>query len=304
MGRLERDLNWKLVYVGGEETIFDNVNVEKLSMLLMENLFKGLSYKKYDDMYWLDEELGINGGGLYPIKGDAAVVMKYKWALNHDSKVHVYFEHPVDKAVTVEVVDLDDNNFVPPQVPPAANTPKKNRIKKRANRTPTPKKKPANRKPAQAKQNLQPKLKEEVDIPRSQPPPLTQSQPQPESQSELQPQPQPQTQTSTAPKPNRRAAYKRPAPSGQQFVKGNKDGAPKIYVPIEDPNSSDSDPGYHGYESEELADPDNDEEEKEKDESSWPQGNPGASWGSVHLELGMEFGTLDEYKRAVRKFNI
>ncbi|QHO42133.1 uncharacterized protein DS421_5g151610 [Arachis hypogaea] len=39
-------------------------------------------------------------------------------------------------------------------------------------------------------------------------------------------------------------------------------------------------------------------------EGVWPQENPIAPFGQVHLELGMEFATMDEFKSSVRKYNI
>ncbi|MED6125453.1 hypothetical protein PIB30_068697 [Stylosanthes scabra] len=101
-----RDSKLNLVYDGGEETAFDNVNPEKLNLMVMKELFKGLGYTEYDYMYWLDEEVGLNGGGLNIITGDLSVVIIGEWALKHESQVHVYFEHPVDKAV--EFVNLEE----------------------------------------------------------------------------------------------------------------------------------------------------------------------------------------------------
>ncbi|XP_016199287.1 uncharacterized protein LOC107640263 [Arachis ipaensis] len=116
---------------------------------------------------------------------------------------------------------------------------------------------------------------------------------------------------SRAKQKNRRNSYKRPAPSGQIFVQRGIGEAPKIFVPRVTSDSSesdddDSDLDYHQYESEELHNPysldcDND---YEAERIVWPQGNPNAAFGSVHLELGIKFETMDQFKRAVRKFNI
>ncbi|RYQ95231.1 hypothetical protein Ahy_B08g090295 [Arachis hypogaea] len=81
---------------------------------------------------------------------------------------------------------------------------------------------------------------------------------------------------------NRRNSYKRAAPSGQAFVQGGKGEAPKISVP----HTTNCDSDY------------------EAERTVWPQGNPNVAFGSVHLELGIEFETMDQFKRAVRKFNI
>ncbi|MED6202121.1 hypothetical protein PIB30_102126, partial [Stylosanthes scabra] len=197
MGKLERDLNMNLAYAGGQETYFDYVNLEKLNMMIIKDLFVGLGYNEYDYMYWLDEEMGLNGGGLNMITGDLAVVI-------------------MDRAVEVHVLD-DDSNRVQPQPPPKEDTPKKmKRVKTSVKRTPTPKKRALSRnsrKIGQASQNFVHKLSdlttktqpiiqehinptaEELDISQSQPPKETQSQPQGQSQSQPQPESNPQTQS-------------------------------------------------------------------------------------------------------------
>ncbi|MED6138743.1 hypothetical protein PIB30_077348, partial [Stylosanthes scabra] len=143
------------------ETYFDYVNPEKLNMMIMKDLFVGLGYNEYDYMYWLDEEMGLNGGGQNMITRDLAVVMMGNWALNHEIVVHVYFEHPIDRAVEVHVLD-DDSNHVQPQPPPKEDTPKKmKRVKTSVKRTPTSKKRALSRnsrKIDQASQNFVHKL--------------------------------------------------------------------------------------------------------------------------------------------------
>ncbi|MED6176473.1 hypothetical protein PIB30_088518 [Stylosanthes scabra] len=113
-------------------------------------------------------------------------------------------------------------------------------------------------------------------------------------------------------KKSKRASYKRPPPTGQKFVHGKRGEAPKIFVPRVSPDATDSDddsdadPDYHQYESEDLHSPlssDCDDECHLEDEV-WPQSNPEARFGLVHLELGMEFATMKEFQRAVGIFNI
>ncbi|XLT83678.1 hypothetical protein HN873_005431 [Arachis hypogaea] len=108
------------------------------------------------------------------------------------------------------------------------------------------------------------------------------------------------TQESRAKQRNRKNSYKRPAHSGQTFVQGGIGEAPKIFVPRATSESSesdddDSDPDYHQYESEELHSPYSSDcdSEYEAERNVWPQGNPNAAFGSVHLELGMEFKTME-----------
>ncbi|MED6169996.1 hypothetical protein PIB30_026452 [Stylosanthes scabra] len=72
----------------------------------------------------------------------------------------------------------------------------------------------------------------------------------------------------------RRASYKRPAPTGQSIVQGGKCEAPKIFVPRPssgEESDSDSDLGYHQYESEELHSPYSSEGEADSDNDVWLQ---------------------------------
>jgi hypothetical protein len=65
------------------------------------------------------------------------------------------------------------------------------------------------------------------------------------------------------------------------------------------PNDNDS---YH---SEELRSPiSTDDEGDGNGREVFPQFNSNAEFGQVHLELGMEFETLDIFKEAVRNFTI
>ena len=56
------------------------------------------------------------------------------------------------------------------------------------------------------------------------------------------------------------------------------------------------------YVSEELHTPCSSEDERQL--PVWPQYEQDADYGEVYLELGMEFATLDQFKQAVRDFNI
>nr|XP_025635544.1 uncharacterized protein LOC112729586 [Arachis hypogaea] len=78
--------------------------------------------------------------------------------------------------------------------------------------------------------------------------------------------------------------------------------APSIFVLVDEAEEySDPEPGLHCYESKELQScADSDEEQSEV----FPQGNADAPVGQVRLEVGMEFESLEQFKRAVRKFNI
>ncbi|RYR41335.1 hypothetical protein Ahy_A08g037739 [Arachis hypogaea] len=111
---------------------------------------------------------------------------------------------------------------------------------------------------------------------------------------------------------NRRALYKRPTPTSQMFVEGGRNEAPKIFVLRVEPDSShsyddsDSDSDYYQYEYKDLHNlmSSDCEDDYDRNHNMWPQKNLTVSFGQVHLELGMKFATMDEFKRSVRKYNI
>ncbi|MED6222620.1 hypothetical protein PIB30_066024 [Stylosanthes scabra] len=315
-GRFERNAAGVFEYVGGEVNEFPNVNVARVKKTLLEGLFKSLGYIAFSDFYWAEDELAH---GLKLIRFDSDVVRM----LNHARRsgvVHVYWEHVVDAPVEVEVVDVVDENpqqaTTHPQQQPQV-TPKR-RIKMRARRTPTRNKTTASRNINQAQEEATPKPEPiihpspeavaaeiVVDVPVA-----TNSQTGSASGHGAAAPTEILTQQSNNIKKSRRASYKRPPPTGQKFVHGKRGEAPKIFVPRVSPDATDSDddsdadPDYHQYESEDLHSPlssDCDDECHSEDEV-WPQSNPEARFGLVHLELGMEFATMKEFQRAVRIF--
>ncbi|RYR24853.1 hypothetical protein Ahy_B02g058403 [Arachis hypogaea] len=80
------------------------------------------------------------------------------------------------------------------------------------------------------------------------------------------------------------------------------DKPPTFYVPVDDDDFSDENPGHHCYESEELHSIASDDDTEQT--PVFPQSNPDAPVNQVQLEVGMEFETLSHFRKAVRKFNI
>ncbi|RYR50970.1 hypothetical protein Ahy_A06g026031 [Arachis hypogaea] len=296
-GRLERNRKGVTVYSGGQVSLIPRVNVDTLNLFFMEGLFKDLGYIQWKNFYWGKPDAG-GGVALKLLRLDRDVVNMYEDAIRNDDRVvHVYWEHTVDTPVEVEVVDVDVEEVPTPET---ANVNAETQVKPayvaQAQHTP----------PMGQAQDTNPVAQTQT----TQTGPPTTSEPGTQSQPNLQ-QDEVPTQESRAKQRNKRNSFKRPAPSGQTFVQGGIGEAPKIFVPRATSESSetdddDSDPDYHQYESEELHSPYSSDcdSEYEAERNVWPQGNPNAAFGSVHLELGMEFETMEQFKRAVRKFNI
>ncbi|RYR05176.1 hypothetical protein Ahy_B06g085052 [Arachis hypogaea] len=104
-------------------------------------------------------------------------------------------------------------------------------------------------------------------------------------------------------KKNRRRSTKRPPPTRQSFIPNpDPDKPPTFYVPVDDEDFSDDNAGYHCYESEDLRSIPSDEDSDET--TAFPQSNADAPVSQVRLEVGMEFETLNQFRKAIRKFNI
>ncbi|RYR61901.1 hypothetical protein Ahy_A04g019147 [Arachis hypogaea] len=75
-----------------------------------------------------------------------------------------------------------------------------------------------------------------------------------------------------------------------------------IYVPVDVEEFSDKNAGHHCYKSEELRSIASDEDACQP--PVFPQNNVDASVSQIRLELGMEFETLNHFKKTIQKFNI
>ncbi|QHN94000.1 uncharacterized protein DS421_17g597510 [Arachis hypogaea] len=98
-----------------------------------------------------------------------------------------------------------------------------------------------------------------------------------------------------------RRIHRRPRPSGQRILPPREENqAPRVVVP--NPNDIDEEPTEYQYHSEELHTPPGSDSEDEN--LVFPQYNPDTKFGKIRLELGMEFGTMQQFKDAVRKYSI
>ncbi|XP_072090669.1 uncharacterized protein [Arachis hypogaea] len=100
-----------------------------------------------------------------------------------------------------------------------------------------------------------------------------------------------------------RAILQRRFREGQSFIPNpDPDKPPTFYVPVDDDDFSDENPGHHCYESEELHSIASDDDTEQT--PIFSQSNVNAPVNQVRLEVGMEFETLSHFRKAVRKFNI
>ncbi|XP_072072174.1 uncharacterized protein [Arachis hypogaea] len=98
-----------------------------------------------------------------------------------------------------------------------------------------------------------------------------------------------------------RRIHRRPRPSGQRILPPREENqAPRVVVP--NPNDIDEEPTEYQYHSEELHTPPGSDSEDEN--PVFPQYNPDTKFGKIRLELGMEFGTMQQFKDTVRKYSI
>ncbi|RYR50047.1 hypothetical protein Ahy_A07g036595 [Arachis hypogaea] len=98
-------------------------------------------------------------------------------------------------------------------------------------------------------------------------------------------------------------ATKRTHPTGQLFIPNpNLEKPPSFYIPVDDEDYSDKNVGYHCYESKELRSIASDEDADQPPVFS--QCNTDAPVRQIQFELGMEFETPNQFRKAVRKFNI
>ncbi|RYR12873.1 hypothetical protein Ahy_B04g070174 [Arachis hypogaea] len=95
--------------------------------------------------------------------------------------------------------------------------------------------------------------------------------------------------------------HPRPPPSGQKILPPREENqAPRVVVPNQ--NDPDGGPTEYQYQSEELQTPPGSDSEDEN--PVFPQHNPDTKFGKIRLELGMEFGTMQQFKDEIRNYSI
>ncbi|RYR46388.1 hypothetical protein Ahy_A07g032128 [Arachis hypogaea] len=92
-------------------------------------------------------------------------------------------------------------------------------------------------------------------------------------------------------------------PTGQSFIPNpDPDKPPTFFVMIDEEDFFYDNAGYHCYESEDLHSIPSDEDSEET--PFFPHSNADAPVSQVRLKVGMEFETLNQFRKVVRKFNI
>ncbi|RYR41031.1 hypothetical protein Ahy_A09g046762 [Arachis hypogaea] len=97
-----------------------------------------------------------------------------------------------------------------------------------------------------------------------------------------------------------RRSTKRPPPTRRTFYE-DPNQLPSVFIPVNEGKYSDDELGVYCYESEDLHSIASDEDDQKR---SFPQSNTDAPIKEVRLELEMEFKTLQQFKKVIRKFNI
>ncbi|RYR04945.1 hypothetical protein Ahy_B06g084760 [Arachis hypogaea] len=312
-GRFERGPCGKVSYVGGKVTEIERVNVDTLNSFFVSDLLKDIGYTSVTNFFWLEPEKELDDG-LRDLRVNMDIVRMYGVAVKNSNRINVYTEHPVDEPVLVE-----ENNM----------TPSKMRVKRCAKRVLTPKKSPKRRlivvededdteivrnmqvgmedpkrSEAQSREEayeahkqagFEAQKEDNISMAQETANPLL-------SGSDEAGQSNPSDEVEGRPKVNKRRSTKRP-PTGQSFIPNpDPDKPPTFYVPVDEDDFSDENPGHHCYESEELHSIVSDEDTDQT--PVFPQSNANAPVSQVRLEVGMEFETLSHFKKAVQKFNI
>ncbi|RYR60786.1 hypothetical protein Ahy_A04g017845 [Arachis hypogaea] len=270
-GQFERGPCGKLSYVGGEVTEIERINVDTLNDFFVSDLVKEIGYTSVTNFFWLEPGKELDDG-LRDLKVDMDIVRMYEAAVKNSNRINVYTEHPVNESVLVE-----ENNM----------TLSKMRVKRCTRRVPTPKKSPKRR-------LIVVEDKDDAEI-----------------ISNLQVRKEDRKRSSEA--QSREEAYEAHKQAGleaqkkdnisQSFIPNpDPDKPPTFYVPVDDDDFSDENPGHHCYESEELHSIASDDDTEQT--PIFSQSNVNAPVNQVRLEVGMEFETLSHFRKAVRKFNI
>ncbi|RYR06955.1 hypothetical protein Ahy_B05g074272 [Arachis hypogaea] len=339
-GQFERGPSGKLTYVDGEVTEIERVNVDTLNGFFVSDLVKDIEYTSVSKFFWLEPGKGLDDG-LRDLKVDMDIVRMYEAAVKNSNRVNVYTEHPVDEPVLVEENNMTPSKRrvkrCAKKVPTPKKSPKRRLIvvededdadivsnlqvgmddRKRSEAQSREGAYEAHTQAgldAQKEDNIT--MEEETADPQlsgsvqakqvSQPPPtpgIPDKPPSSQSQPSQPPIEQDQQPTHTACSDSVPASEPNAPPTGQSFIPNpDPDKPPTFYVPVDDDDFSDENPGHHCYESEELHSIASDDDTEQT--PVFPQSNPDAPVNQVRLEVGMEFETLSHFRKAVRKFNI
>lgn len=279
-GKFVEDDNGKLSYEEGAIQVLYGCDEDLLSYFSFKNAASELGYTEaLHKMYWYDPSLPF-ADGLKALECDKDVLDMVAVANLNKLKISIYFEHKVLEPDVVEIPPLlmdQPSQGYEETVPESQEDGEEN--EKDCEETPTP--------------QAQPDCEENPEV---------QTQGQCEEMSVPEPHGDGEEMDVDSDGrdeiPKKRRVFKRPKNDKVYEDVSSDDSATEGTYEVH----SDDDL----WRSEELQTPDEDQTESEEDAEKevFPQFNSQAKFGHVDLELGMEFNSLDDFKQAVRDYNI
>ncbi|MED6225863.1 hypothetical protein PIB30_097766 [Stylosanthes scabra] len=112
-GRFGRDTYGVLSYVDGSVKRWPPLDIDLVSLPVLEDLLKELGYEKYEKLLWHDLSFPDLEFGLHELKGDVGINEMRGAVVMHmgDKEFHIYIEHVVDTPILVEdYVNLEESN--------------------------------------------------------------------------------------------------------------------------------------------------------------------------------------------------
>ncbi|MED6144233.1 hypothetical protein PIB30_013840 [Stylosanthes scabra] len=108
-GKLCEDVNGVLKYSDGEVHSFEALDVDLLSIPVLEDMAKSLGFPSYTEMYWKLPNPANLEFGLRKIKKDSDIIQLRNTLVENHCCVdfEIYFEHPVSIPMMADGVDTD-----------------------------------------------------------------------------------------------------------------------------------------------------------------------------------------------------
>ncbi|RYQ83995.1 hypothetical protein Ahy_B10g102888 [Arachis hypogaea] len=109
MGKLKRDKNERLHYVGGQVTEIERVCVDTYNSFLVEGLFMNLGYTSYPECFWLVSGKELSDR-LRILRRDVDVAKMCEATEKNENRIELFFEHPVmDNPPIEDDVEVEDD---------------------------------------------------------------------------------------------------------------------------------------------------------------------------------------------------
>ncbi|MED6120081.1 hypothetical protein PIB30_017708 [Stylosanthes scabra] len=106
-GKLCEDVNGVLKYSDGEVHSFEALDVDLLSIPVLEDMAKSLGFPSYTEMYWKLPNAANLQFGLRKIKKDFDIIqLRNTLVENHCVDFEIYFEHPVSIPMMADGVEI------------------------------------------------------------------------------------------------------------------------------------------------------------------------------------------------------